>query len=243
MPCRRRDQNQVPPSVALELGCWEEPNSLLFDWDADRPPPHSLTVTKTLFVPRTVRFMTGWATTPPSAHAQEARTADTTRWLTSSTKPSSRQGSVLRKRKQGSNNLVNVPGSTDPPTFGLPEAWDFALTSCLRPAPLDPTMRRTANRCQQHGIRFTPVVFDGHAGGWGDDSRRNLVTRINVSAPPLPAHPATSIPNLQRISSSIHRDSARVILRRVRLTASRDAPLSLGSDDWWAAWDDSGSNE
>ena len=37
----------------------------------------------------------------------------------------------------------------------------------------------------------------------------------------------------QRISSSLHRDSALAILRRVRLVASRVDPTLLGPDDWW----------
>ena len=58
-----------------------------------------------------------------------------------------------------------------------PEAWDFAVASCLRPTTRSPgpTTTPTLNlaaceklhRCHRHGLSFTPVVFDGHVGGWG----------------------------------------------------------------------------
>ena len=68
-------------------------------------------------------------------------------------------------------------------------------------------------------FRFTPVVFDGHTRSWGD-SAHVLVTWD------LPTHRTPIDINLelaQRISSSLHRDSARAILWRVQLVASRDA--------------------
>ena len=113
-----------------------------------------------------------------------------------------------------------------------PEAWNFAVTSCLRPATQDTgpttlstrnltefeTLKRSfhdsANRCHQNGLRFTPVVFDGHAGGWVD-SARNLVTWI-FERLSTPSHRTPSDINLelaQRISSSLHRDSVRATLR------------------------------
>ena len=85
------------------------------------------------------------------------------------------------------------------------------VRTCLRPATRNParltaptqnltdheTLKRrfhnTATRCHDNDIRFTPVVFDGHVGGW-DDSARTFVTWIpNVSSPPLASHPTTSI--------------------------------------------------
>ena len=56
-------------------------------------------------------------------------------------------------------------------------------------------------------FHFTPVVFDGHSGGWGD-SPRHLVTSVQSPT----ARQATSISNwLKRISSSLHRDLARTV--------------------------------
>ena len=121
---------------------------------------------------------------------------------------------------------------------------DFAVTSCLHPAgpktlstqnlanyeTLKLTFHDTANRCHQKGIRPTPVVFDGHArGSW-------ISQRLNTTS--LRTRRDTNLELAQRISSSLHRDSAREISRRVRLAASRDASQLLGADDWWPAWDD-----
>ena len=121
----------------------------------------------------------------------------------------------------------------------IPKAWDFAVTSCLRPATRNPvptatstqdpaateTLKRTFHdnsppmSPEQHPLH--PSGF-GHARGWGDPAR-NLFTWIS-----------------QRHSASPRRFTVtpRVpsILRRVRLAASRDAPL--GPDDWWPARDD-----
>ena len=66
------------------------------------------------------------------------------------------------------------------------------------------------------------------------DARRSyLVTWISGRLSTTPHHAPRDI-NLelaQRISSSLHRDSARAILRRVHLIASRDASTTLAPDD------------
>ena len=85
----------------------------------------------------------------------------------------------------------------------------------------------TAARRHDKSVRVTPVVFKAHG--------KTVVTWI---AKRITSHYITIEINLdmaQRISSS--RDSARTILRRTRLAATRDAPPSLSSDDWWFAWD------
>ena len=68
---------------------------------------------------------------------------------------------------------VWIPHGAD----SVPEAWNFAVTSCLRPAPRNPVTPNLADcethnkfhdapsRCHDRDIRFTPAVFDGHAGG------------------------------------------------------------------------------
>ena len=128
----------------------------------------------------------------------------------------------------------------------IPEAWNFALTSCLCPATRNPgpTMSSTQNlaeyevlkrrfhdtayRCHQNGLRFTPVVFDGHAGGWGD-SAYNSSTALHTPRD-------MNLDLALRVSSSPHRDSARPILRRVRLPQERPLP---SPDDWEMSGDDS----
>ena len=57
---------------------------------------------------------------------------------------------------------------------------------------------------------------DGHAGGWGAPSDINLELA-------------------QRISSSLHRDSTRSMLRRARMVASGDHAPFPETDDWVAS--------
>ena len=147
------------------------------------------------------------------------------------------------------------PGVGWPPTASQPweghEACDFASTSCLRPATRKPgqsttqnlakyenpkrTFHDTANRCHQNGLQFTQRF---------SDSARKLVTWIShwLSTTSLRTPSDIKLELAQRISPSLHRDSARAMLRRVRLVASRDAQMPLGPDDWWPAWDDPDSD-
>ena len=107
----------------------------------------------------------------------------------------------------------------------IPEAWDFAVTSCLRSATqnrghttsstqnlteyetLQRTFHDTDIRCQRSGLRFTPVGFEGHAGRWWEDSARNLVTWISERSSTT-AHRTvgdTKLEMAQRIPSSLPR--------------------------------------
>ena len=130
---------------------------------------------------------------------------------------------------------------------------DFAVASCLHPATRNPTptqnlveyenLKRTfhdtANRCQRNGLRLMDMQEAGRTqlATWAPGS-------LTDSVPPLSAHHATlNLELAQRISSSLCHDSARAILRRVRLAATRDALPSLGSNDLAPAWDDPGSDE
>ena len=151
------------------------------------------------------------------------------------TKPPRKPDSALGRKKQACPNPVRgrmsfhiEPATTDLLTSGsphgkdmIPEAWDSAVISRLLPTTRNPgpTTISTQNLAEYenpkrtfHDLRFTPVVFD-----------------------PLFAHQPQS--RTECISSSLHCDSARAILRRGRLSARRDEPAPLGPDDWWPAWD------
>ena len=139
--------------------------------------------------------------------------------------------SVHRRRRPVCSKPVRTltafhsgPALVDLPTFGFlhvqdmpPEAWDIAVTFCLRPQTRSPgpttstqnladckTLKRTfhdtANRCHQLGNRFTSVVFDGDARGWGD-SARSLVTWIS-----------------QRLSTTSHRTPSDINLELALIT-------------------------
>ena len=86
--------------------------------------------------------------------------------------------------------------------------------------------------------RFTPVILGGHAGGWGDSAR--TVVTWTFQRHSSTSHRTSNDINLdlaKHISSSLHRDSTRATLRRVRLVSSRDSPPSQ-TGDWWPASDD-----
>ena len=175
----------------------------------ETPPPHPIPRPRHA-VPCAAQSLTATATTQLSAQAQETATTDTTWWPTSSTK---------RPQKERAGPL-----------------GEFVVTSCFRPETpaqatttqnlakyetLKKTFHETANRCHQHGIRFTHWFSTATLALWV--TLRSLVTWISKR---------------QRISSSLHRESARATLRRVSLVATAHAPPSTVSDDWWPDWDD-----
>ena len=94
-----------------------------------------------------------------------------------------------------------------------------------------------ADRCHRNGLRFTPVVFGGRAGGCGVPAR-NVVTWIShrLRTTSLRTPSDRNLELAQRISAALHRDSARAILRRSRLAASREAPTPLSVDPDPVAW-------
>ena len=119
-----------------------------------------------------------------------------------------------------------------------PEAWDFAVMACIclsasgRPdvdilqclfdsQNFKKRINDTDHRCKDRGFRFVPVIFDGHAGGWGEETK-SLVQWIaqRLGATSLVAEADFSLEFAQRISSSLIRLSSGVILRR-------EAPLDL----------------
>ena len=91
------------------------------------------------------------------------------------------------------------------------------------------TFRDPANRCQQKSTYFTPEVFDRHAGWWRD-SARNLVTWISRR---LSTPSDVNLELVQRISASLHRDSARATFALCPLGSHDGRPPLAGSDDWW----------
>ena len=94
----------------------------------------------------------------------------------------------------------------------IPEAWDVAVAQARR------TFYDTANR---YNRRFT-VVFGEHAGVWRPSTQTRHLHFLG-RVPSLSAH--------RRTSSPIFCSSARATLRRVRLPASRDAPVPPSPDD------------
>ena len=149
--------------------------------------------------------------------------------------------------------MLDLPTSGSQEKDMIPEVWVFAVTFCLRQA----TRTRTLHNTKTSNGRFTTQLTVAtetiplHPSVLRR-TRRSL-GRLNtqpahLDIPPTQQHLSLSLslctPSdidfelAQRISSSLHRDSAGAILRCVRLVASRDVPPPLGPHDGWPAWDD-----
>ena len=75
----------------------------------------------------------------------------------------------------------------------------------------------TSTRCHSNESCCTPVIFDGHAGGWCESAKAMISTSCRTPD-------AIKLDLAQRTSSSSHCDPASAIVRRVRWAASRDDP-------------------
>ena len=130
----------------------------------------------------------------------------------------------------------------------IPEAWDSAVTSSLRPATRNPgptttptqnlaehenlkrTLHDTANRCHRSGLRFTQCssMVTQEAGEtrhttWSSGS-------LTDSPPPLSAHQSTPVSNWLSASLACHvaTCSAGCLKRRLHTPRSRPLVASLG---------------
>ena len=95
-----------------------------------------------------------------------------------------------------------------------PEAWDLAVTSCLRPAARSsgPTTISTQRLAEYETLKRTFHIAGNRCHQ--SDSARNLVTWISQRLSTTSLRTASDI-NLelaQRISVSLHRDFARAVL-------------------------------
>ena len=84
-------------------------------------------------------------------------------------------------------------------------------------------------KCHDQGFDFTPLVFEAHGGSWSLATRRFL-DKVAKSRQNLERNidDNMSLTIAQRISSSLHRENARAVLRR----AVDPAPAKAGSS--WA---------
>jgi hypothetical protein len=118
-------------------------------------------------------------------------------------------------------------------TNGCPEALDFAVTSGLRSdliqrvctdpehifsqyAALKETYRDTGQKCRAQGFQFTPLIFESHGGSWSLAARRifDFVAKQQQSVGEVGLQGA-SLKIAQRLSSTLHRENARAIFKRL----------------------------
>ena len=73
----------------------------------------------------------------------------------------------------------------------------------------------TASQCAQAGISFCPLVIEAVGGGWLDSPRSVVAWIASESNRCSPArHSDASYKIAQRISSTLHRENARAVLKR-----------------------------
>ena len=114
-----------------------------------------------------------------------------------------------------------------------PAAWDFAVTSGLRAGEIHASaldggrsteayedVKRqyldTAAQCSQQGLQFVPMVVEAHGGGWGPAavSVWNALAKEYACATGIEKSVACN-EIAQRLSTTLQRESARAILRRL----------------------------
>ena len=118
---------------------------------------------------------------------------------------------------------------------GSAEAWDFSISSLLRPSHLSSAspsvadvfhevesrkraFQDTASLVAQRGATFCPLVLEACGGGWSR-ALRSVVAWIasesRMARGPVAGSPTDiSLRIAQRISCTLHRENARAILRR-----------------------------
>ena len=106
---------------------------------------------------------------------------------------------------------------------GWSEQSDLFLTSADNPhavfsryEQLKRDYKNTARSCTDAGFLFVPFVIEAHAGSWSPSARSYVDFLANQSAAAQHEEPATvSLRIAQRISSTLLRESARAVLRRL----------------------------
>ena len=104
-----------------ELGWWDDPTHLSVTGTLISPERASIASaspswTRTHSAPLALKSSIASATMPQSAHARVTVTADTMRWLTSSTKPQMPQSAFRRRRPVCSNSAQTLTASHRGPT-------------------------------------------------------------------------------------------------------------------------------
>ena len=133
---------------------------------------------------------------------------------------------------------------------GGPVALDFAVTCGMRPNELLHSAidhshalveyehfkrehMSTAQQCKQQGLQFTPMVVEGHGGSWGPAAKEAFknIAREYSNQTGISLSKASSELS-QRIATTLERENARAILRRLAST------VESGSWANSAAWCD-----
>jgi hypothetical protein len=142
------------------------------------------------------------------------------------------------ENRQEGNNEARRPADVWLPrgagfSGGRPEALDFAVTSGMRRDRLCRTLNSAESICEDYaetkrqykdtdqqvteaGMKFTPIVFEAHAGGWGLAARQiigSIAKHQEVAGRWF--REGASLVIAQRVSMSLQRECARAVLRRL----------------------------
>jgi hypothetical protein len=140
-------------------------------------------------------------------------------------------------RREG-NNEARRPADVRLPrgagfSGGRPEALDFAVTSGLRRDKLIRSLTSAESICEDYaetkrqykdtdkqvseeGMKFTPIVFEAHAGGWSLAARQiigSIAKHQEVAGRWF--REGASLIIAQRVSMTLQRECARAVLRRL----------------------------
>ena len=92
------------------------------------------------------------------------------------------------------------------------------------------TYRDTKSTCQQEGVTFIPIICEADGGGWGPEANRvwsTLAQQKSVLTGESNSIIASRL--LQSLGIIPHRENARAILRRFRITAECDCSELLAA--------------
>ena len=77
-------------------------------------------------------------------------------------------------------------------------------------------IKTTEEQCKDNGFIFMPMVIEAHGGGWSKSARKVLDSMTkNISATWNEGTETTSLRIAQRLSTTLQRENARAVLRRL----------------------------
>ena len=87
--------------------------------------------------------------------------------------------------------------------------------------------KETLTKCLDQGFAFTPLIFESHGAGFGQEARA-LISKIDALQEAKGAYckEGQSLRIAQRVSTALHKASARAILRRTAVGCGWDEALA-----------------
>ena len=95
----------------------------------------------------------------------------------------------------------------------------------------------TEELCSRQGIRFFPMVVEAHGGGWSNSARKTLdCIAKHITAAWNTDGEAASLSIAQRLSTTLHRENARAVLKRLQQPVLEEVPSNAyveGDESLW----------